>query len=536
MRIDNLKLLTLAAVVAFSASCSLSSKIDSKIDREQENMEALREAGEVPGVTIPDDVIRVKDDIWLGNTSDVEYEGEPVPQYLETAEGITLISNRPITLFEIGDTINKITSLKVRYDPLLEQEAQSNAASNQPTMDALGADWTEPSKMIVSYQGPLSGLLDEVASRFGIWWKYEKKEIYFYKHITKTFVIYSLPTNSNLYVNVGGSSTEGGSAGSNSVNLSNSAQIEMWSKIDAAVRSIASADAQINIDSSNGTITVTATPTDIKKIAKFVNEQNVRLSRQVAITVKVLQLAMEDDDSYGVNWNAVFSGNSHIKRLGIASATGVAPTGAGALDMNIVSGSWSIAPVIQALSTQGKTNLVTSGTITTLNNKPAPIQVVKTQNYISEITKTNSGADDYYDISTETKEIETGFTLDILPRILEHGRLLIMFNMTLSDLLSLEKVNIGGGKSTDPDSGSYIQNPVVESRGFSQEISMKSGETLVLSGYERTEDSVDKRGVGSPDNILLGGSNEGKRKKTMIIILLTPVVLESPLNPETRVE
>ena len=534
MRINNYKLLTLAAIVSFSASCTLSSKIDSKIDREHEDMEMLREAGEVPGVSIPDDVIRVKDDIWLGNTSDIEYEGEPLPQYLEDAEGITLISNRPITLYEIGDTITKITSLKVRYDPLLEGEAQSNAAGNQPTMDALGADWTDPSKMIVSYQGPLSGLLDEVSSRFGIWWKYERKELFFYKHITKTFVIYSLPTNSSLSVNVGGSSTEGGGAGSNSVNLSNSAQIEMWSKIETAIRSIISSDAQLTTDASNGTITLTATPNDIKKVSKFVNEQNARLSRQVAITVKVLQLALTDSDQYGLNWTAAFNGGKHLKSLGITSAAGLGADVTSGLSMNILSGDWTIDTAIQAISGQGKTNLITSGTITTLNNKPAPIQVVKTQNYISEITKTNSGSDNYYDISTETKEIETGFTLDILPRILEHGRLLIMFNMTLSDLLSLEKVNIGGS-GEGKDNGSYIQNPVIESRGFSQEIAMKSGETLILSGYERTEDSVDKTGIGNPDNILLGGANTAKRGKTMIIILLTPVVLESPLDPETRI-
>ena len=66
--------------------------------------------------------------------------------------------------------------------------------------------------------------------------------------------------------------------------------------------------------------------------------------------------------------------------------------------------------------------------------------MVRKQNYISEITKTNSGGDaSYYDVSTETEEIETGFTMDVLPRILEHGRLMLMFNLTLSDLISLEK-------------------------------------------------------------------------------------------------
>jgi len=397
-------------------------------------------------------------------------------------------------------------------------------------MDSIGADWTEPTKMLVSYQGPLSGLLDEISSRFGIWWKYEKKELYFYKHITKTFVIYSLPTNSSLSVSVGGSSTEGGGAGSNSVSLSNSAQVEMWTNIENAIRSMIDSDAQLTMDSANGTVSLTATPTDIKKVAKFVNEQNNRLSRQVAISVKVLQLTVSDSDTFSLDWGAIFKDSkSTIGYASIAQTgeSGIASTANSGMNMTLLPGNWTIQAIIDTISKQGKTNLITSGTVTTLNNKPAPIQVVKTQNYISEITKTNSGSDDYYDISTETEEIETGFTLDILPRILEHGRLLMMFNMTLSDLLSLEKVDTGNG--------SYIQNPIIESRGFSQEVALKSGETLVLSGYERTENTVDKTGKFSPNNILLGGAKEASKAKTMIVILLTPVVLETPLNPETRI-
>ena len=113
-----------------------------------------------------------------------------------------------------------------------------------------------------------------------------------------------------------------------------------------------------------------------------------------------------------------------------------------------------------------------------MNNKPAPIQVVKTQNYISQITKTNSGDSGTYDISVETEEIETGFTMSVLPRILDHGRILMFFNLTLSDLLSLDAVSVSGGSSSSSDSGDssdsdssdgdseYIQNPVIETRGL----------------------------------------------------------------------
>ena len=57
---------------------------------------------------------------------------------------------------------------------------------------------------------------------------------------------------------------------------------------------------------------------------------------------------------------------------------------------------------------------------------------------------------------------------------------------------------------------------------------------MILAGYERVEDSTDKKGVGSPQNTLLGGSQSATRNRTILVIMLTPVVLESPLSPESR--
>ena len=199
--------------------------------------------------------------------------------------------------------------------------------------------------------------------------------------------------------------------------------------------------------------------------------------------------------------------------------------------MGILSGDITADAAVRALATQGSTSLVTSGTVTTMNNKPAPIQVVNKQNYISEITKTNSGSTgDNYDISVETDEIQTGFVLDVLPRIMDHGRLLMLFSLSLSDLISLDTVVV------DEKAGSYLQNPNITTRGFSQEISLKSGETLALSGFERVDTNMNKEGLGAVNNNILGGYQEVSKKRTILVILLTPVVLESPLLPESRMK
>ena len=510
------------------ASCSISTDLDATIEREVEATTLLKEKAQVPTKAENSDLIKVKEEIWLGDTSEIEYDGDPLPSYLESANGITLVSNRPITLYEIGDTINKITKLGVRYAPQMEEKVFSEGSANKPNMDNFNVDWTETDKIILNYQGPLSGLLDELATRFGIWWKFEDSEIHFYKYITRTFVLYTLPTKPNMSINIGGSASGGG--GNSSVSLSSSIDVELWGNIENTIRSMIDSNAQLTMAPADGTFSLTATPNDIKKVAKYVNDTNRRLSRQVAISVKVLQVTVSDSDQYGLNINAALNNAGSVQKLALSGVTGISEVGEN-LSLAVASGDWSVNSFIQALSTQGTTTLLTSGTVTTMNNKPAPIQVTQKENYISEMTKTNSGTDgDNYDISVTTEEIEYGFTMEILPRILEHGRLMMLFNLSLSDLVEMEKVSFGKA-----DEQQYIQNPKIEARGFTQEIAMVSGGTLILSGYERTSNATQKTGVGSAESSLLGGTATADKNRTMLVILLTPVVLDNPLSPESRV-
>ena len=63
---------------------------------------------------------------------------------------------------------------------------------------------------------------------------------------------------------------------------------------------------------------------------------------------------------------------------------------------------------------------------------------------------------------------------------------------------------------------------------------MKSGESLILTGYERVENMAEKTGVGSATNSLLGGTAVASKTRAILVIILTPVVLDSPLTPESR--
>ena len=81
-----------------------------------------------------------------------------------------------------------------------------------------------------------------------------------------------------------------------------------------------------------------------------------------------------------------------------------------------------------------------------------------------------------------------------------------------------------------------VQLPKMETRGFVQEIAMRSGSTLVLTGFEKVQNQVDFAGVGQPRISILGGKSYATQIRSVLVILLTPEILVSPLSPETRME
>ena len=153
----------------------------------------------------------------------------------------------------------------------------------------------------------------------------------------------------------------------------------------------------------------------------------------------------------------------------------------------------------------------------------APVQVATNESYIEKVEKTSSDSSDTSSYSVTPAKINYGFTMEVLPRLLDHGRMLLMFTMTLTDKDSMEEKSFGTS-----DDGTIIQLPVLKTRGFVQEVAMTSGSTLVLTGFEEVRTST------SNSKNISGMSQSANKDRNVMVVLLTPEVLVSPLVPETR--
>ncbi|HIJ64213.1 MAG TPA: PilN family type IVB pilus formation outer membrane protein, partial [Rhodospirillaceae bacterium] len=113
----------------------------------------------------------------------------------------------------------------------------------------------------------------------------------------------------------------------------------------------------------------------------------------------------------------------------------------------------------------------------------------------------------------------TGFNMQVLPRILENGDVLLQYGLSLSDLKSLDEFG---------DTSSKVQLPDVNVRSFLQQAILRSGDLLVLAGYQSTTDSLDDRGLPGFGASPLGGSVGSSRARSVIVIMMTPEILARP--------
>ncbi len=522
-------------------------KSNEKIETTLERAEGFMERASIPDMPEPIDTVRTNDDIWLGSQSIKIMEGDALPARLERDDGITISIAEEVSLSLLAQEITDLTGISVR-------------------LDDLKADNTLPTETVpVNYSGKLSGLLNYLSNRYSVWWRYKDGVITFFTKETRVFTIYALPTETSMNASLSGSSMgSNGGGGNASSSLTTSANLALWENIEKGVEQVAGEEAKLSFSRVTGTVTVTASPFVMRKVATYIANWNEKLSRQVAISIKVLQVSLDNEDNYGLDLRAVFSSSDVSSSFAgpyfIDAAATSAGAGLGLLSMALISptSKWKDSQaIIQAFSTQGKTSLVTSSSVTTLNNKIAPVQVATTENYVKEINVTTSGSGSDKDVETdmETDTLNYGFTMEVLPRILDHGRLIVMFSLSLTDLISLETFSSTEGTKgssssseddtenedeTDDSSGdnesTVVQLPKMQTRGFMQEIAMKSGSTLVLTGFEKVQDSTISSGIGRAKLGLLGGQAYNRNVRDVLVILLTPEVLESPLSPETRMK
>lgn len=511
------------------------------------NMTAAAEVGAAKAETHFPKIIETTPAPYLMGPA-VKVARPPNPALLET---VTLVSARRMSIRDIAGKISDMTGIPVRVTglsvpssgglssiPVLPAAATGGALPPPPASlfsaaSSAGEAVHVPS-LALRYHGSLRGLLDTVAARAGLSWRFRHGRITFFKIESRTFTIPALPwstkTSNKIVASTGASSSSGamgmssgGSGGSNSstgnTSIINTSTTDIWKGLQKTAQAV-SGGAKVTADSSSGTITVTGTPDQVSQVSDWVRTLRATLSKQVAVTIHIYNVQLTNEQNYGFNPTLAFKNAAKSFGLSLAGApvpavaSGTSPFTFGASILNTATGAAGefsgTQAAVQALATLGRVSQVFSQSRTTLNGQPAAIQVAQQTGYLAE-SEVNSTANVGSTTGLIPGTVTTGFTGTITPRIVGN-RIMLGMNMEISSLVNLKTVSSGG---------SSIQVPTTTDTVVNQSAALRSGSTLMITGYKEADGNTTRNGVGSPYFAFLGGGGDAQVKRTLIAIVVS---------------
>lgn len=406
-------------------------------------------------------------------------------------------------------------------------------------------------KVSMNYSGTVRGALDLLASKSGYVYNIQGNSIYWQAFISKTYDIAFIPGGADYMVGKKSNATAQANNASNTTQTFTTAdssndqysnmggKMSVWADLEKTINQLLSPEGKVTVSVATTTVTVRDKPTNVALVTQYVNNLNKKLSKQVLVKIQILSVDLENDYNMGINWQIVanafnkspfilngsygtpISITSFVTQQSVNSTLTAAPgvpqfgTVVNGNEANQIP---SYTILFNALAQQGKTSVVTEPRIVCLNNQVSVIRITQQKGYAASVQNTTLASGGTAPTSTVTSQITpgnivTGITLYILPKIL-NNKIFMQVNADLSILTAFDTFG-----TTD----SQIQLPTIASKSFNQRGIIRSGETLILSGFRQLGNQA--RAMQLMKSQALGGK-AAQQVNAETVVLITPIILD----------
>lgn len=310
-------------------------------------------------------------------------------------------------------------------------------------------------------------------------------------------------------------------------------------------------------DKRSNSIIVMGRKTDIAQIKALIRKLDMPL-QQVIIETVLLQVQLTDTIKTGIDWihSSIMSKN-HISAMGAGGGGSDKPLdnlAQAAANVAKVAGSkyyflfdkLDLNMVVSASKEDSRVKVLQSPVLMTVNNKEATLESTDMR-YLYKGVRYAGGYNDGREVP-DYEQRDFGVTIKVTPRINQNGLVHLKVDQKFETLGTPQFIP-GAGGSTDTNSasggtsGGYF--PTISTSKLQADVSVTSGQTIMLGGLVRTEKSVSDTGIPVLKDIpLIGrylfGSTENKDDAKELMIFLTPHVVTNStaaqLDAQRRME
>ncbi len=384
----------------------------------------------------------------------------------------------------------------------------------------------EQRKLTLSFENASAAtVLDEILSAYDLSHEVSGNVINVGPYAERIFHLDFLDSNVEGKFEVGGDvlgagesdNSVGGLSGSFKLSGESTRKNNAYDILDTMLRPLLSQGGKFSFNRLAGSLYIKDRPQVIRSAARLINHYKTMLRRQILIEARIIEVALSDKYSYGIDWS-VLRDLDHAKTELISAGWSLGD----GLVMTGTSGDFSINAAVDALRIFGDTKVVSNPTIRSKHAMPAIISVGTSFSYKKsvETTRTTTGTSEDTSTQVEVSTVFDGLILGVVPFIDDTGRITLLINPIKSDVdqTSLDDQVVGEGLS--------IALPRVSIKEISSTIALNDGDVAVLGGLIDKRKISDNSGVPFLSGIPLFGylfKNEDMRDETRELVILLRV-------------
>ncbi len=293
---------------------------------------------------------------------------------------------------------------------------------------------------------------------------------------TQIFELGHVPNKINSQFQVGGNvlgsiPNAGGISGQ--IQITGTTDIEavdFWKQVEEGMKNLVSAHGKYFVNKLAGMVTVTDHKQNLKLVENFITRIKSSMTRQVLIEAEVVEVTLEQAQSWGIDWSAVHSFLVNDKNVEVRASQGLGLPGS----VVQLSASRSDASVIlDVLGRFGKVNVLSKPRVNVMNGQTAMINVGRVMSYW-ELTGIAGGAQIGQPIVVpEQKTVLLGLTMGVTPFISSEDYVIMQVVPIVSDANTWSEFQYE--KQT-------LKAPNVDIRETSTQVRIRDGETIVIGG------------------------------------------------------
>ena len=275
-------------------------------------------------------------------------------------------------------------------------------------------------------------------------------------------------------------------------------------------------DVRITADADNNSLLVYARPDEYALIERTLNQLD-RPRLQVAIDVTIAEVTLNDQLNYGVQFalrSGTLSNTLSWIMPSIANNLAAGPAGPALMGgLNVIAGN-PVTPrvVINALSQLTDVKILSNPSLVVIDNGEADLEIGD-QIPITTGSATVLSANNAVVNTVDYKN--TGIILHVVPRVSSNGSVLLAIDQEIS--------------AVPPGTNPTSLTPTISQRKVQSQISVVSGQTVLLAGLISDQTQKSREGIPLLDQIPYVGSAFGttgsSQIRTELIIFIRPQII-----------